>query len=604
MKKRELIKKAILAIGTIACLGLTGCDNGGSPRGQIQDNSGEDGPDPDAPVETPTVGEDPGVVAVGSDVAPETIDHTSEKALLEFAAGEWILTDEASGEDYGVFTIAEDGSCEFKLIGENDVCKGKLSFKNDFHPEAKILNRYELGFDLIPESFNVTTAIGNSSGYFHIAQSVGEDLMYLEEAGNGASYIAYEVFNNPGNDDYYDTQWLFHRENKVTDTGEYEKLQQSYAFVWGRKGDEVLLQWLDPITFEDENEYTGYKFTGAVFDESQNPGALWYPLTDGIDLTYIYHEQRFNAVYPAGIYEIYTDDYGNVAQIFETDRAAYGVYEIMPGNQDISYEGVTLTINGQSHTLEEIGNVGNRIENVEVFGDYAIVEAHLNPHRSVYTILDMRSFWPVNTIAGGTFLYDEKVWDSFYSDMNQVFDYEGELVYEVDGTEIVGLSFTDNGSKIKIEYWKDDYETVYEEEIERPECVNAPVYAYADYRRHMTAGTWADFIKYAPEDSLFMVMVNPPEDEVWDYFMPQEIGDGGSDLVYAISLQDDTGFGFGGGDSITLNKGEITAYNMTVPEGMPVYTLYAVAPGNKKATWEVYMISGKDNTCWMFGDKE
>ena len=106
-------------------------------------------------------------------------------------------------------------------------------------------------------------------------------------------------------------------------------------------------------------------------------------------------------------------------------------------------------------------------------------------------------------------------------------------------------------------------------------------------------------MEYAPDDALFMVMVNPFYDDAWDFFQPEFIDDG-SDIVYVVALADDLQFSFGDDTYITLPKGGIHAYALTVPEGGPSYYLTASTPDGREATWPVAIISGKDDIRWKF----
>ncbi len=106
-------------------------------------------------------------------------------------------------------------------------------------------------------------------------------------------------------------------------------------------------------------------------------------------------------------------------------------------------------------------------------------------------------------------------------------------------------------------------------------------------------------MSYAPDDALFMVMVNPHSDDAWDFNMPMNVGEG-SDNVYVISLQNGTEFSIGDTKPEIRDKGEIVSYWVTVPEGAPMYTLHAETPDGQSAEWDVTWISGKDDTRWIF----
>ncbi len=603
-------KSAALILGTAMCIGLCGgcTDKGNDPRGLID----EDGRKEDSPSETveisPTPADiEPVIVEPDPGVRAVQIDRTSKQDILDFLSGEWTLIEEKSGKELGIFTIGADGSCEYRRNGVKDVCTMTLDLKQDHGHHVAGLDQFELSIKEMPGAYTGADAgevypVG-SKGYLHIAQSAGADYLYMEETGNGASEFAYFVFNDPDSYDA-DMKWIFSRNNEVTETEGAETADLFYAMLWANSDNGVLLQKMDAVSFDAEQEYTGYRYTGAVFDESHYPEAVWYGVTDDPEISLVFDDAWHTSVYPAKIYMIGTDDYGNVSCIEEVDGAAYGEYMLASGEQDISYEGTTFKCNGFEYELEELGNVGNMIMDCTVIDDNAVIEAHLNPHRSIYTIFNMRSMWPTETISAGQLLFGDDIWDYFSSDMNAVFDRENNLIHEVDGTEIVGLSFTDDGKQIKVEYWKDDSGKVYEDYIDRPGCLNAPVYAFANYKRVRTVASWRDYMSYAPEGALFMVMVNPPSDDVWDFHQPMPVGDGGTDSVYVISLQDDTTFTVSGSDAVILNKGDILHYNITVPEGMAQYIIYAATADGRYADWPVETLSGKEPLKWAFASAQ
>ena len=598
MKKRK-IQTLVYAMGAAMLIGMSGCSpEGNDPRGMIDTVTEDEDPTPTPEDEVDV----PPVIDDISELKPEKLDYGSREALLEFLAGEWKQVDKISGKELGILGIDKDGGISFLRDGSKEVCKGSLDLEQDYNKRTVGLDWYNIVMDEVPDEYkngqNITSI--DSGGYFHIAQTAEEDLLYLEEVGNGDSVLSYCLFNGPDNEEL-SAEWVFCRENRITGTDGCQKNGQFYAMLWEHDENGLLLQEMKAIAFETANDYTGYRYMGGIFDESAYPQAVWYKTTADPDLEMVLDEKRYNSSYPADIYIVYTDENGDITQILDVNDALFGEYELYSLPQDIGFSGVDLKINDMEYTLEDLGNVGNNIEGYTLYGDYAVIEAHLNPHRSIYTFYNLRSAWPERTVAAWKLLMGDDVYDYFYSDMDCVYDSEDHLIYKVDGTEIVDMSIQDE-KHINIEYWKDDMTTVYEDIIDRPECFNAPIYAYAEYCRNQNAYTWADFIRYAPDDALFMVMVNPPSDNAWDFYMPQAIGDGGSDTVYVVALQDDTEIGFGGGESVVLDKGEIKSYSLTVPEGMPMYTIYAVTPDGRSSEWPVMIISGKDPIHCAFGE--
>ncbi len=602
MKKKKY-GSALLALATAMCIGLCGCGEAAKvPEGEPSGGGEREATATAAPTKPAA---SPDIIDPDIDVQVTELDYSSGQSLLAFMSGEWILTDKSDGRDKGTLTIAPDGSCEYRRAGAGSSCSGTFGFTQDPYKHTKGENWYSLEFTELSPEYNGGGSItkASSSGYFHIAQTIGQDYLYLEEVGNGGGEVPFCIFDT-ADEVNFDVEWVLHRDNEVTEIQGSVKQDQFFAMLWTNDENGLLLQRMDAVGFDTESEFTGFKYEGAIFTEAEYPEAIRYELSDRADLSAMLDGKRFSSPYPAKIYAFYTDANGAVSMVADVREAPYGEYELASLAQDISYEGRTFRCNGMEYSLDELGVIGNAISGCETMGDYAIIEAHINPHRSSFTIFDMRGAWPLESVVAGQLLIGRGIWDYFTSDMNAVSDSEGNVIHLVEGTEIAGLSFTEDEEHIKVEYWKDDYGTVYEDIIERPVSMNAPVYAYADYRRQGTAASWAEFKKLAPEDALFMVMVNPPSDDAWDFYQPILIETGGLDTVYVVSLRDGTEFSFGTGDSEVLDKGELAAYRLTVPEGVVQLTLTAVSADGSKVEWPVFMINGKEGGCWEFAVAE
>ena len=529
------------------------------------------------------------------------IDYTSSDSVLGFAVGTWTLVDDKTGTAYGELNVYEDGTCDFTRMADRKTLTGTLSFIA--RPGAFIsgITGYELTISGLEDAYDCWIDVDTSGGLFRFCQSAGKDYMYLEEIGNGVSNVAYYLLS--GEEDFYDDMnWMFIRDNDIT----FEEspltsndLHDFTAMVLESRDGGLLLQRVTGAESESVSEYTGFKFMAAQFYVFPGEQAVWYDYSSDPDLSFVFNEAALNEKYPSTIYDIMTDSKGDIISMSELDHAAFGDYEEYPLAQSVSVDGTSFTINDCEYDIQDYGGIGDLITDYYEVGDYLILESHVNPHRSEYFIFDMRMAWPVSTLYGCNFIHDNNIWDSFYSDMNAVYDYEGHLIHVVeDATEICGLSF--DGDNIRIEYWKDDYETVYEEEIERPECLNAPIYHFAEFKHHQNALTWSYFRKYGTSDSLFMVMVNPPEDESWIYHMPRELEEDGSDVIYVIALQDETRIEFSNGDYEFLDKGQIAAYSLTIPEGAPRLTLFAETPDGRTSEWDIGVISGENDIRWIF----
>ena len=589
MKKRLL--NILLALGCSFCIGLSGCAGNVADQNVHQE---EDEADEDEDESEDEDNEDE-----PTEISITELDYSDPDSILAFAAGEWTFVDLETGNEYAQINISNDGECEFSSPSTDQKCSGTILFDEYLDDNFPGVHRYEITLGDLIDSFGCWTDTDTSAGRFMIAQSAGYDYMYLEEVGNGGSNISYQVFSSSDSDYDYLMKWLLIRENDVTHEEGLQKNAKFYAQIIANTDNGFLVQRLDDITFEALHEYTDFRFLGAYMDESNYQQASLCTINDDADMSGVLDASVLEYKYPSTVYQVYTDSEGNIEEMHDVDDAAYGRYEIYPLEQDVSFEFDTFTINGWEHTLDEYGIEGNAIMDIEVVGDELIIDTHINPHMSEYTIFNMRSAWPEHKFYGANFIHGDKVWDSFYSYMDTVYDYEDHPIYTVDGTEICGLTFSEDGTQITIEYWKDDYIEIYEETIDRPECVNAPHYAYADYARHRTAENWNEFMSYAPDDALFMVMVNPHSDDAWDFNLPMNVGEG-SDNVYVISLQNGTEFTIGDTKPEIRDRGEIVSYWVAVPEGAPIYTLHAETPDGQSAEWDITWISGKDDTRWIF----
>jgi len=597
----------LLAIGSIACVGLYGCagkeddDPDRSSRHERDKDEDDDDEDEEDDDESWALMTEPRVDS------GRTLDYNSRALLLSYLEGTWYLSEKESGEDYAVLRIGTEGECEYELLTDGRKCEGMLSL--DESPEVNFpgIHWYELNFSGIEEDFGGTSDEGSSSGYFMIAQAEGSDYLYLEEMGNGWSAVAMQLFCLPATPTEIgvDTQWVFHRDNELNYAEGPKTSDGFYAMVIESGEDGLLLQPMDAVSFETPDEYSGFVYMAALFDESRHPAECRrYAFAENADLSSILHESKLEYAYPMMLCHVITDENGDIEALHEQKSSYYGMYELYPLDQEVEWTATDFTVNGRTYKLADVGNAGNSINDCKTYGDYLIIDAHVNPHQAAYTIFNMRNAWPEYQILGENYIFEYAVWDSFYTDMNTVYDFMGHEIYTVDGTEIFDLSFSEDGTALIIDYWKDDYEDTYEDEIERPECLNAPIFALADFKRNPASGTWIDLAGYAPEDALFMVMVNPPSDDAWDFHQPMVLEEGALDTVYIVALQDDTTISLEDeGVLDVLDKGQIAAYSITVPEGGPVTSFRAYTPDGREAQWQVMTISGKDDIRWAFGGR-
>ena len=593
MKKRLIM--ILLALGCSCCIGLSGCTgNVSEPDTREEQDEDEDADKDEDDEDDEKENEDE-----PSEIRITELDYSSPDSILEFVSGDWKFVNLTTGVEYASLRIKDNGECNLGRFDNARICSGTILFDEYLDDDLPGVHRYEITLNGLNEAYGCPEDTGTSCGRFMIAQTAGYDYLYLEEIGNGGSILAYEVFPEAVEDYNLMMKWCLVRENNVTHEEKLQPNAKFYAQVIQNTDEGLIVQRLDEVSFVTYQEYTNFKILAAYFDESNNQQACLCTINEDADTSGVLDLSELDNAYPSTVYTIYTDSEGNIEEMHDVEDAYYGRYEINSLEQEISFGLNTFTINGWEHDPADYGIDGNAILDLEVFGEDLIITSHLDPHMGVYTIFDMRNNWPEHEIYGANFIHGDVIWDSFYSYMDTVYDYEDHVIYTVDGAEIFDLSFSDDGSQIIIKYWKEDYEKEYEEIIDRPACVNAPHYAYADYARHRTAENWNKFISYAPDDALFMVMVNPHSDDAWDFHMPSSVDDG-LDMVYVIALQNDVSVSLGNFTDIVLDKGQIECFNVTVPEGAPMYTLHAETPDGQTAEWDVTWISGQDDTRWIF----
>ncbi|MBP1584236.1 MAG: hypothetical protein ILP17_00910 [Lachnospiraceae bacterium] len=531
------------------------------------------------------------------------IDYTSSDSVLDFAVGTWTLVDNKRGTAYGELNVHEDGTCDFYDMSDDKTLNGTLSFNE--RPGAFIsgITGYELTFSGLEDAYDCNSDTGTSIGLFRLCQSAGKDYMYLEETSDWQSNVAYYILCKE--DGYYDDlNWMFIRDNDIT----FEEapftdndLHTFTAMVLESGYHRLLLQRVAGAESESLNEKNQLRYMAAQFYLFPDEEAVWYDYSSDPDLSYVLDQAALKDKYPATIYDIMTDSSGHIISIHEQERTAYGNYEEYLLKQHVFIDGTFFEINSNPFDIKDFGSIADQITDYEQLDEYLILESHVDPHRNEYMIFDMRYACPLTKLYGCNFIHGDNIWDSFYSYMNAIYDYEGHLIYTVDdGTEICGLAF--NGDNIRIEYWKDDYETVYEDEIERPECLNTPIHEYLKYTHHQTGDNWRNFINNAPDDAIIMGMVNPPEDKYLSYCSPDEIEKDGTDVLYIVALRDNICITFDKQCYYVLEKkGDLWMFILTIPEGAPRQTLTITTSDFRPiAEWEITTISGESDIRWIF----
>ena len=590
--KNKLIKK-LLVLGIAFSLAMSAC---ASQNVQPADNDTDIEEDEDDDRHNNEPDEEPPMYV------PEEIDFSTSGSVLNFVKGSWDLIDLDTGEVYGVLEIDKSGAVSYTYYPTDVTVSGNLMFYEPFDKMVDGMIGYDLTLTGLEENFGCWIDEDTSGGRFRIAQSEGKDYMFFEELGNGGSTLGYEVLRSPHADEYgVMMRWLFTRDNDVNYIPNEETEGTFNAFVYERDPKNICLQQVDEVAFETYKEYTAFKYMGAYYDERKHPEAVWYPLASNADLNDVLSEETLNADHPITIYEVTISD-GEITKMVQADRSEYGIYELYALDQDIEIDGDSFTINDCKYCLSDYGVETAGILDYEVFGDYLIMRADQGLHASNYVVYNMRTAWPEKTLSGCNFIHGDHVWDSYYTFMDTVYNYEGYPVATIDGWEINDLSFAGAGnSQLVISYWTDRSCTeTAEETIDRPFSYNDPIYAFADYRHNPCIATWKEFMSYAPQGARMMIMINPPSDESWMYYQPEAVdGVQGLDYVYVIALQDNTFINLGSEEGYILNKGGIHCYSLTVPEAGTSITIHAETDDGE-SIWPVGIISGKEDIRFTF----
>ncbi|MBR6155493.1 MAG: hypothetical protein IKQ27_00925 [Lachnospiraceae bacterium] len=604
----------LLVLGTLSACG----EDEGSSRGRR----------PESAEPTETEGTVANVTEAASeptnapDIHVSNPDVSTDESLREFITGAWYFADRNDGKDYARIVFAEDGTCTFERLSDKLSCSGKIAFKNLYSDPGDAPDGFEISFDNIPNGFlpkgSSSMAVDQDStgGVFHIGQAAGTDYLYLEEIGNGDTFISNFLFaNDPEPDPWMNTDWsrywVLHRDNSLSEDDPV-KNESFYAMIWKQDGDSVSYQRMEEQTFPTEDEYTGRPFTGAYFSGKEGQMIRNATLSDALDIGGMYDTKRWEKTYPAEIYEVQTDANGEIISLVEVDPAPYGIYDLGDLEPSCSVDGMIFHYNDYEFDLSQWETPANAIMDYYRQGDWIVVEGHINPDTSAYFLYNMNSGEWEEPVCGGTLYFDKDARLGVYSFRNEVYDMEGHVQCGVDGTEIISLEPNQDGSGLVITYI-DENGKEYSVEMDMPAEDNLPMYRYEDFCKHGMRSNWREFWEKAPEDALAMVVVNPRESLSWIFTPAEEIEKGGLDTVLVVALQDDITLAFDEGtpsyqngqisgmDEVTSygenyhleNRGDAMLFEITVPEGIPSDYLIVTPAVGACGGWEVGQISGK-----------
>ncbi len=541
--------------------------------------------------------------AVGTSTSRElTVSLETEKDILTYLAGTWAFTDQETGEDYASLTIRENGSCTFERDGADAVCDGTLTFQPLMADASDAPDGYRITFEEIPdeymEGYQFYGSV-ESSGLFYTGRSAGEDYLYLEEIGNGDTFMSVSLFQSErirrAADSDRSYSWILRRANRIQETQEDLPDRSCYAFVWSRDEDGApLAQVMQPIEEEMLEDYTNRRFTGGRFEEMEEIGVQKLSLTDRTDLSLIEHIGTWESAHPMMMVQLEADRTGAVTKVSEVPRSFYGIYNLGDLEPEYSWKDRVFTYNGAKYDLADYDTVANAIMDCFQVGDWIVAECHVNPHVSQYLFFSLASGEFEEGITGANLIWQgEDLSTAVYSAWSEIYDYKGHVIGQVQEGEIFDLSFSDDGKYVLADCWKieNGEEVTFTEEFEY-EYPDEGMYRYKDWRRHRTPENWKALLEEAPEDAQCLILVNPPADvPVWAEEIVT-VEEGALDHVYVLALKDNTRVRIDRGETIRLNQGQLAEFAVTVPEGMPSRTM-TVTTDEGKAEWQIATLSGR-----------
>ncbi|MCR5799936.1 MAG: hypothetical protein K6G69_07665 [Lachnospiraceae bacterium] len=554
-----------------------------------------------------------------------TVALGNDEEIMAFLEGKWELVDTDTDKSFASLSFDENGNCTFEKDGVDATCEGNISFGYLYAHKGERPDYFELSIEDIPDGFSgsgnyIAPESDTLGGSFYIGRGATEDYLYLFYTGNGDSYIGSIMFNSADDPDYMNskTTWVLRREHEEFEIDDSDMGGAFFGFIWQSDDDGTLyVQKMMPHNFDTYDEYTLRKFVGCYFDEFDDICIRKYTVAAGTDLSLV-REDDLKKDYPLVMYGFAADENGVITGLSETDKSYGGLYDAGEREPEFSYDGLNFRYNGSVYDISYQDCGANAITDCTQVGNRIVVEGHINPHNSAYLIFntDLGDFEKV--IYGTNFIWkDNDISTAVYAQYNQIYNYKGNLIGIVSGEEITELSFEDNGTDIKAEYYGKDNETLYSEEFEIEENNDSLMYRYYDYRNRPTLLRWKEFVKEADDNAVMFIMINPPQeiqDRVWN---ERVIDENALDMLYIVPLCDDLTVSVESGEltqnaagdfewttksegeKATYQKGDVVSYHINVPEGMPERSIKFEHDG-KSGYYIVQPISGKSDINCIF----
>ncbi len=593
-----MFKSRIMILCIISAILLAGCS--GKADSKLKDkpeNIKEDHKEDD----TIKVDDNDGTGEKPEEKKAAAYDFSSEEEIVSYLAGEWTLFDRKTGRDHGTLAIKEDGSFDFTRLSDKAAGSGTLSFGYNRAKQGEEPDGFGMAFDdckdLLPEGTELYGDEG-TGGIFHFGTFGNKDYLYLKEIGNGDSVVSMYIFNTEENSDGigdWSYDWLFCRSNDLEDPADVIKDDTFYAWAWETDKDGV---WLQPMTdheYETEDDYSGWRYTGGYFNETENIGIAHYGITDKTDLGGLVNTHDWDSGYPLMMCEVTVDGEGNVDSLRDVDIVMYDSYYMGDIEPEFSYRDTTFIVDGCEIDITPYAPSATAIMDAKRVGEWIIVECHNNPNISTYLFYNipngLTDYFEYQIEGANLIWQGDDLSTAVYQEYNDIFDIWGNWIGHIEDGELYELSFKDKNT-IAAKCWIVDAigrEKEYTEEFEYEPYDNA-VWAYYEYMLGR-APQWRH-LKEMAQDASALIIVNPPEKILDMMSYPVTVQEGALDKVAVVPLFDDSRIGIGS-DVEEPPKGRSVVFEVTVPEGMPMETITVEAPGRSKAEWEVRELSGR-----------
>lgn len=565
------------------------------------------------------------------------VDITSEEAVYEFLAGDWLMEDTVGGKDIGRLTISSTGGLVYERLSDGLKAEGNMFLSRyadalgdgERDSDKDGLTSYEFSFYNIPEGFYIPETMytnpgkETAGGNFYIGAGDGEDYLYLTFIGNGDSFIFQEMFQDQDrimaemeeSDRYYvQADWVLHRDNSGVDTLTLPAAGEFYAWAWKQADDTLWLQPMESHTYDTYEEYTFRHYLGGYFEEKDNIALGKYQLTDDTDMNMVLYKDNVYTEYPLRMYKVNADMSGNIKSLEELPFSYYGIYDMGDLKPEFDYDksGLTFTYNDVTYDLTDYDTVSNAIMDMYQVGEWIVVETHVNPHVGQYYMLNTYTGNIERVIEGAGLTWrGDELTTAVYSAYNTVYNYKGNVIGTTDGgNEVSELKFSEDGPIVAAEDFADrqyTFDEAYGDEA---------MYRYATYLRHPNASTWNAFMAYAPDDAIAFIIENPPIDVNYNLVHSYQVDDT-SDQIYVVALNEYTQVAIDSGeaeydskgnfrwtskaliDNETIRMGDFLGYGVTIPEGIPDKCIHVSAKG-KGGVYPVSPVSGQSDISSTF----